>query len=252
MDYFATNKMVTNPSKTGLLILRPSKIQEKSASIKIAGENISEIQETKILGLWVTNDLKWKKQVDTLVSETNYSLSVLRRLQKFLSDRELKMLAEGMIMSKIRYCAAVYGSEWIRMKEEDPLSAMQCTIQKIQNNALRIITNNKRSDHVRITDMLKATGWQSINQIVSYASLIEMWKAKAFEVPYLDSLLQLKHNEYQSLRSNKKDILKSTIDEPFANIVEKLYNMSTDRFKQTNLIVNAKNEARILVNTLPI
>ena len=162
------------------------------------------------------------------------------------------MLAEGMIMSKIRYCAAVYGSEWIRMKEEDPLSAMQFTIQKIQNNALRIITNNKRSDHVRITDMLKATGWQSINQIVSYASLIEMWKAKAFKVPYLDSLLKLKHNEYQSLRSNKKDILKSTIDEPFANIVEKLYNMSTDRFKQTNLIVNAKNEARILVNTLPI
>ena len=152
MDYFATNKMVTNPSKTGLLILRPSKIQGKSVSIKIAGENISEIQETKILGLWVTNDLKWKKQVDTLVSETNYSLSVLRRLQKFLSDRELKMLAEGMIMSKIRYCAAVYGSEWIRMKEEDPLSAMQFTIQKIQNNALRIITNNKRSDHVHITD----------------------------------------------------------------------------------------------------
>ena len=34
--------------------------------------------------------------------------------------------------------------------------------------------------------------------------------------------------------------------------VEKLYNMSTDRFKQTNLIVNAKNEVRILVNTLPI
>ena len=162
------------------------------------------------------------------------------------------MLAEGMIMSKIRYCATVYGCEWIRLDEEDPLSSMQHDIQKIQNNALRIITNTKRSDHVRISDMLNMVGWQSINQIVSYASLIEIWKAKAFKVPYLDSLLQIKHNKYQSLRSNTKHVLESTTDEPFANIVEKLYNKTTDRFKNTNLINNAKHEARSIVSSLPI
>ena len=135
MNYFAINRMVTNPSKTGFLVIRPGKTQQNSASIKIANECISEIQEAKILGLWVTNDLKWKKQIETLISDTNYSLSVLRRLKKLMSSRELRMLAEGLIMSKLRYCATVYGSEWIRLTDDDALSSMQYEIQKVQNKA---------------------------------------------------------------------------------------------------------------------
>jgi len=130
---------------------------------------ISEIQEAKILGLWVTNDLKWKKQIETL--DTNYSLSVLRRLKMLISSCELR--------TKLRYCATVYGSEWIRLTDDDALSSMQYEIQKVQNKALRIITNHKCSDHVRIAEMLEQTGWLSINQMVANASLIEMLKAKA-------------------------------------------------------------------------
>jgi len=76
-----------------------------------------------------------KKQIETLISDTNYSLSVLRRLKKLMSSRELRKLAEGLIMSKLRYCATVYGSEWIRLTDDDALSSMQYEIQKVQNKA---------------------------------------------------------------------------------------------------------------------
>jgi len=38
MNYFAINRMVTNPSKTGFLVIRPGKTQQNSANIKIANE----------------------------------------------------------------------------------------------------------------------------------------------------------------------------------------------------------------------
>jgi len=193
-----------------------------------------------------------KKQIETLISDTNYSLSVLRRLKKLMSSHELRMLAEGLIMSKLRYCATVYGSEWIRLTDDDALSSMQYEIQKVQNKALRIITNHKCSDHVRIAEMLEQMGWLSINQMVANASLIKMWKAKAFKVPYIESLLKVTHHENRNLRSNTQNVHESTVDEPFANMTSKLYNISTENFKKTNLIINAKSEAKKLVKKLPI
>ena len=179
-------------------------------------------------------------------------LFLLCHLRNQLGRKELTMIADGLMMSKIRYCFSVYGVEWLRLNENDPRTNMLSSLQKIQNSALRIITGSKRVDHVRVTDMLKATNFLSVNQVIAYSTLMEMWKARAFNVPVLESLLDRVRNDDRTLRSDSQQQVKYTPNEYFARAAAQLWNRASDRFRNTNLTVIAKKEAKLLVSTLPI
>ena len=65
LRFFASNRLVANPSKTGLLVFRPkapSQLEDET-SIKLAGKIISEGAEQKMLGVIVRNDLKWTAHI---------------------------------------------------------------------------------------------------------------------------------------------------------------------------------------------
>ena len=81
---------------------------------------------------------------------------------------------------------------------------------------------------------------------------MEMWKARAFDVPVLGNLIDQGRGDERTLRSDSLGTVKSVVDEPFAKICAKLWNMSSDSFKSTNLLVIAKREAKKLARSLPI
>jgi len=254
LNYFASNKLVTNPSKTVVIVFRPTlnDLVVSPISITLAGENVTESQETKLLGVYVTNDLKWKYQVDKLINDLNYSISVLWRLRSALGNKEMKMIAEGLVMSKLRYCIATYGVEFVRVNENDPTHNLLDRLQLIQNTVLRIITGHRRSEHVRISDMLKKTGLLSVNQMIAYSCLMEAWKAKTFNVPILKSVFDRERKDSRILRSDTNNIVTYKSNEAFARNSSKLWNLASTRFKNTNLTIVAKNEAKKLVNSLPL
>jgi len=254
LEYFNINRMVTNPGKTAMLVFRPTSSNNIADRVRIclSGEAIDESDAEKALGVWITSDLKWKCQTEKLINELNYGVSVLWRLRKMLGNKEMKMIAEGLIMSRIRYCLHVYGVEGLRINSEQSTSGLQQAVQKVQNNVLRIITGHTRSDHIRISDMFKATGMMSVNQMVAYGCLMETWKAAAFNVPILGSMFDRKRRDDRDLRSDAAGVVQSNVDESFANSAAKLWNLASEKFKSTNLLVIAKQEAKSLVRSLPI
>jgi len=253
LRFFASNRLVANPSKTGLLIFRPNQaaISESKVSIELGGENVTESTEQKVLGITISNDLKWSKQIEQIKNDCHYRLSILRRLRKYLSCRQLKTIAEGIIMSRLRYCLPVWGSEFVRFDESDPSRAVFHDLQVLQNDTLRIITGNKRSDRVRVQDMLTATNMLSMNQLAAYNALIEIWKSRALSVPFLSSIHKNKRTADRTLRSETSNNLQAAITEPFALCTERLWNRSSDRLKRTNLLSIAKIEARATAKQLP-
>ena len=96
----------------------------------------------------------------------------LRCLKSHLSSRQLKIIT-GLIMSRFRYCLPVWGTEFVRFNESDPISSIIHDLQVVQNDLLRIITGCKRREHVRIRDMLDKTKMLSINQLIAYSMIRE-------------------------------------------------------------------------------
>ena len=99
---------------------------------------------------------------------------------------------------------------------------------------------------------MSATNMLSVNQLAANGILLETWKAREFDVPHLSSLLVRPRNDDRTLRSNTANHLQASVTEPFTVSAEKLWNLSSDRFKTTNLLSVAKIEAKKVVSQLPI
>ena len=169
-----------------------------------------------------------------------------------IGNKELRTIADGLVMSKLRYGLQVFAAASLRLNPTDPQSTAMHRIQRCQNDMLRIVTGNKRRDHVRIEDMLSETRFLSVNQTAAYSLLIEMWKAREFSVPYLDVLLEKRRLDDRTLRSDSANKVTSAGNDTIALNIEKLWNAASEKFKKTNLVKVAKSEARALVRTLPV
>ena len=117
---------------------------------------------------------------------------------------------------------------------------------------LRILNNKRRRDHVRVEDMLASSNFLSINQLTAYGLLVEIWKARTFNVPFLCNLLERERNDNRTLRLDTAGRVAATGLDIVALKCEKLWNMASSKFKKTNLLKVAKFEAKKLAKTLPI
>ena len=95
-------------------------------------------------------------------------------------------------------------------------------------------------------------GFLSVNQSAGYAILMEMWKAREFDVPVLNSLLEKRRYDDRTLRSDSANKVSTSGKDIVAINIEKLWNASSNKFKSTNLITVAKLEAKNFAKTLPV
>ena len=100
--------------------------------------------------------------------------------------------------------------------------------------------------------MLEKVRILSINQLIAYGILMDVWKAREFRIPVLENILIRRKNDTHSLRSDSKGKETAMKFEAFSLKAESLWNMSTDRFKTTNLLKVAKAEAKTLALSLPL
>ena len=71
-------------------------------------------------------------------------------------------------------------------------------------------------------------------------------------VPVFGALIEQGRKDERTLRSDTLGAVRSAIDEPFAKACAKLWNMSSNSFRSTNLLAVAKKEAKKLAASLPI
>ena len=53
----------------------------------INGKNIEVIDQTKLLGVVITNDLKWEENTNVLVKKANARMQLLRKCATFTKDK---------------------------------------------------------------------------------------------------------------------------------------------------------------------
>ena len=135
----------------------------------------------------------------------------------------------------------------VRIHEEEPKNEEIKSLQIKMNDMLRIILNIKRKDKRSIDYMLRKCNLLSINQLTCRSILMELWKARKFNVEGI--MGKFKHRD----NARFKDLFKTSEDpKSFISIASKLWERSSKRFRETNLINVAQEEAEKLAKTLPI
>ena len=81
-----SKQMKLNVKKTKNIIFNFSKDKKFSTDVKIGNESIETVSETKLLGTIITDDLKWNKNTNNIVKETNKRMQLLHKASKFTNN----------------------------------------------------------------------------------------------------------------------------------------------------------------------
>ena len=191
-DFMLNNRLKLNDTKTQLLVIIPGQRNNEniaeSVTINTSSGPILPCTSAKLLGCWISGDLKWTEHIrnnrDNLLMVLNQRAAAVRKISKVSDFRTRKMIAEGIYISKLSYLIALWGGCGNGLKK-----ALQIT----QNKVARIVTKLPWTTTTSV--LLHQCGWLSVNQMVFYHSVLLLFKVKLQGYP--EHLLDMhKENEY--------------------------------------------------------
>jgi hypothetical protein len=220
-NWMAGNHLKMNEEKTGFMILGSKHNLSKLTNIKlnIGGHSVYPSESARNIGVIFNSTMSMEHHVISVCKSANFHLRNISKIRHLLDEKTAEQLVHSFISNKIDYCnALLYGvSDHLLDK-----------IQKIQNNAARIVKKIKKYDH--ITPALEQLHWLPIKQRIIFKILLITYKAYHNSTPtYLRELLILKEKT-RTLRSSNRLLLLTPRtklkygDRAFCNAAPSLWN----------------------------
>ena len=116
--------------------------------INIDGHYLNCVDEKKLLGVTVTSDLKWDRNVELMTRQANISMRYLHSAKKFFNDTKiLKQIYLTWIRNNVEFGAVVWHSS---LTQEDNLK-----LERIQKIAVRVIMGTRYTTYDEGLNKLK-------------------------------------------------------------------------------------------------
>ena len=180
-----SNQFKLNASKTHLLTVgtgeRLSGLADK-VQVTMDGVQLQESQEKSefLLGCELQSNLKWSSQIEKLLSKLKSRLVGLTTIRYIVPFHIRNTITLGIFNSVLVYCLPLFGG--------CNVSELK-SLQVLQNRAAQLVTNSPpRSNRVVMYSKLK---WLTVNQLVSYHTLLAVFKIRhSGEPEYLAQFLK--------------------------------------------------------------
>ena len=91
------------------MIFNFSRNNQFTTKLNVNETDIEVVKETKLLGTVITDDLKWNRNTENIVKETNRRMQLLHKASKFTNNtKDLKQIYMLQIRSKLDQSAVVF------------------------------------------------------------------------------------------------------------------------------------------------
>ena len=104
IDWFRTNKLSLNTSKTNYLIISPPRQHARpleNLKLKIGEDIIERKKSCKFLGVFIDENLKWDEQIKNVHSKISKSLYALNRSKRLVPKSYMKTLYDSLVHSHL-------------------------------------------------------------------------------------------------------------------------------------------------------
>ena len=227
-EWTEKNLMKMNAKKTKIQIFNFSKKYQFTTNIQLQNESLEIVNHKRILGVHLTSDLKWDKQVDTLIKRANMRMRWLHSATKFTEDRQiLKQIYTIYVRSILENAATVWHSSLTQSNVE--------SLERCQKAALRIICADK---YITYENALKFMKMQSLND--RRTKLCVNFIKKSIKLDNFKQLFPENENVNVNLRNHEKYFVKKYRTERckkssipyFQNLMNKYVREQSDMFKK--------------------
>ena len=160
-DYMAANKLVINADKTHLLVMGPRRLagRREEVSVMAGGHRIKPTESHKLLGITVHQSMTWNQHIrdgkESVLRQLTVRVNGLRKLSNKADFGTKLMIANGIVMSKLAYGLAMWGS---------CQGYLRRALQVQQLTAARAVCGYQ-SFYWSTAKLLSTCGWLSSNQL---------------------------------------------------------------------------------------
>ena len=196
-SWMVSNKLTLNGNKTELLIINARHHPCPPIDhIDVSKFKIQPSETVSNIGVTFDRHMSLDQHVTNICKACFFHLRNIAKIRDYLSTADTEALVHALITSKLDSCNSLLYAL--------PKSTID-RLQKVQNSAARLITRNKKFDH--ITPVMKELHWLPISQRIVYKILLITCKALNSCAPiYIGDMLQpLKST--MNLRSSMKGLL---------------------------------------------
>lgn len=168
------NKLLLNTTKTKSILFASSWNLKAKPQLKLSvdGTMITQVEETKLLGVIIDSRLQWSKHIEHIVSVMGRELSVIRRCANYIPQHLLPVVIKTVVLSHLQYCPMVWSSA--PKKDVDKL-------QFVQNKAARLSLNCSR--YANIQNMHQTLGWALVKHKIHFALICFFKKILVSKLP---------------------------------------------------------------------
>ena len=90
MEWTKNQKMILNQKKTKVMSFNFTENYQLTTRLEMNSENLEVVSQAKLLGVIITNDLKWDSNTEYLVKKANSRMQLLRKVSSFTKSKEDK------------------------------------------------------------------------------------------------------------------------------------------------------------------
>ena len=174
-QYMNSNGLKLNVEKTQLLIMNPGRKRlNDDLSLLFNGHLVEPEKSVRFLGVIISNNLRWNDYVlNSEKSVLNFCYKKLRALKlmaRFCNEEQRKLLANGMIISKLTFCLSVWGNASMFLKKK---------VQSLLNQTYRVVkqdwTNSVKQVHISL-NYLSLDGWIKFMDYMTAKTIMDFRK----------------------------------------------------------------------------
>ena len=191
-NWMRENKLKLNPDKTHILTMGTQQSLVKlTDTVQVTMDNVVlEEDPTKfelLLGCQIQANLKWHQQVSSLIAKLRKRLTGLFHLKFICPFNIRKIVTEGIFNSVLVYCLPLFGG-----LDNGQLHDLQV----LQNKAAQLVCH--APPRTKRSLLFNKLGWLSVNQLISYHSMLTLFKIRSSKEP--EYLSQFLCNDSRNLR----------------------------------------------------
>ena len=136
------DKMIINEAKCNIINFNFSGKNSPPQNLQLNNKNISSVERIKLLGLILTNDLRWRENTSEIIKKVNTRFYQLCNLKKFGASTDILLTTWKTLLRPLtEYAAPVWHSSLL--DGDDQL------LENLQKKALGLILGNTYINHKR-------------------------------------------------------------------------------------------------------
>ena len=140
-EWFRANLLSLNVKKTSYLIFGNKNVRDLKLNISLQNTFIEKQNETKFLGVILSDDLRWNKHVNAIVNKISKTVGIISKVRHLLPRHSTRTLYLTLVEPYINNCNIIWAGP-------QPTTLFD-KIMKIQKKYCRLITFSDYRSHTK-------------------------------------------------------------------------------------------------------